>query len=178
MSTFENENIDRLFNSLEEHSMDVEFDQFSDMEIRLEKLRYFRFGWKHFNIYYTGIIGVTFALSSIMFIDYLRREPVENKVVVMAADSTHTGDTVVVESSPAPVVIYRTIHKTDKGAPLAVLADSSFKNMIIKPPVVEPAPVKDTIAEVPKAPKPKRIIVIPKRDTIIKYDTTKVIKRK
>ena len=32
MSTFDNENIDRLFDSLEEHSMDVELDQSRSQE--------------------------------------------------------------------------------------------------------------------------------------------------
>jgi hypothetical protein len=179
MSTFDNENIDRLFDSLEDHSMDVEFDQFSDMEIRLESMRYFRFGWKHFNIYYTGIIGVTFALSSYMFIDYLRSEPIEKKVVMVVADTTAKEEAPVIEAVPTFTDTKKPIRKANPSFSLARLADSSLTKVeepLVVPPA--PAPPPPVVDSVPKAPRPKRIVVIPKRDTIIKYDTTKVVKRK
>src|SRR6478609_4204970 len=155
MSTFDNENIDRLFDSLGDHSMEAEFDQFSDMEVRLENMRYFRFGWKHFNVYYSGIIGLTFALSSYVFIDYLRREPEEKKVVIVAADSTSVEEVPVIENHPVPTDAKKPVHKTNKSFSLSKLADSSLVKE--EPLVVQPAPAPPPkVDSVPKPPKPKR----------------------
>lgn len=187
--SFDNENIDRLFSSLEDHSMPVELEQFKDMEDRLERIRYFRFGWKHFNIYYTIIIALSFLFSGYLLYELLKSPAAETNIIQLPVDSVDATTTAAPAGQIAPKPaqekrkIFHGTKETKSSAPDTALIEAVVVSPELVPPpapVLAPAPVpvKDTTPVAKPAPKVKKVVMIPKRDTIIKYDTTKVIKRK
>jgi hypothetical protein len=194
MKISEEENIDKLFKRLEDHVMEPDLAQLEEMKIKLEGMKYHQFGWRHFNIFYSGLIGLSVLLSAWAVTDrFIDRGGNTN---IIAADTVYIRDTVFIISRGVPDT------KTDKpiegrGPDKKSLASSvnehpqeakrSLDSILDAPPTTIPSygtnppvsitPSPDSV-KLKKTIKPRKIIYINKKDTIIKYDTTKVLRKK
>jgi hypothetical protein len=62
-------NIDQLFGSrLKDHTFEPDPEQWDRLSMSLDRMRFFRFGFRHFNIYYSILIGITTAFFLFMVI--------------------------------------------------------------------------------------------------------------
>ncbi|MDB5271644.1 MAG: hypothetical protein JWO58_11 [Chitinophagaceae bacterium] len=180
MSFSENEHIDDLFKGLQDESTEADIMQFNDMEIRLEKMRFYKFGWKHFNIYHTGMICLCFVFSFWTFIAHLNES--DAPADLPARPSTPYLVPTVEKSKAAQENTSRVKRKRnqieipqEKSTPL--LLDSSIsKTVVLNPLIPEPQKTDSTI--IPKIAKPRKKVYVSRRDTIIQYDTTRVVKKK
>jgi hypothetical protein len=190
--SFPDKKIDDLFKALEQESVSPDAMQFEDMDIRLDKMRYYKFGWKHFNIYHTCIMALCCTISVGLLANYLN-----DKLSASPQQRTEIlTDTLIENRVTQPGETTTTLpdnKKTlqNKGLKaFKVLAldsvqiqptDSALhKEPIIQPLITEASHSKkaDSLLPVTKVAKVKKIIYVNKRDTIVKYDTTRVFKKK
>ncbi|HSZ72681.1 MAG TPA: hypothetical protein VK750_08385 [Cytophagaceae bacterium] len=193
MSFSDKQNIDDLFKGLQDESLEPDTLQFEDMDIRLEKMRFYRFGWKHFNIYHTSIIALSFIMTLYVFTDYI----LHKRVYVERYENSPLADTAVIVPSEQPNEkgIFLSSKKSSVARKQSFVTSSSEisqdSSSLLKVDstaikvndehlvVVEPTIQKRTDSiVVPKIAKLKKTVYINKRDTIVKYDTTRVVKKK
>jgi hypothetical protein len=190
---------DRLDNLFREKLQDFEISPAEDywpyLDKSLDKISFFKFGWKHLNIYNTSV-GL---LSVILPVVYFLNQAPENKSdkqIPVYADSISapekSEDTLILNSEESTVrkkEIFSPIKR--KGAEKEEYAertsspvleaernnDSTQNNKVEELPVIElPEPVK--VVEEKAKPKPKRIIYVVEQDTIIQKDTVKVRRKR
>ncbi len=188
------QDIENLFKqNMDEHVLEPDFDQFQDFEIRLEKMRFTQFSWKHFNIYYTVAIISCVVLTLFNTVYSVLRKPEHKQTVQVYSDSIYieqneTKEGFVPQSSKRKT----TAVGNDQGFVLQPQNDSTInhqgdsihfidpvKNAIFTEKSVNTStvPKKDSIP-VEKVVKKKKSIYVQKRDTIVLYDTTRVIRKK
>lgn len=188
------QDIENLFKqNMDEHVLEPDFDQFQDFEIRLEKMRFTQFSWKHFNVYYTVAIISCVGLTLFNTLYTVLRKPEYKEIVQVHSDSIYIEQNETKEGFvPQPAKRRNTPVSNDQGFVLQPQDDSTInhhgdsihfidpvKNAIFTDKSVHTStvPKKDSIP-VEKVVKKKKSIYVQKRDTIVLYDTTKVIRKK
>jgi hypothetical protein len=188
MSISKKRNIDEIFKDLEDPSLEADFHQLDDMEVRLEKLRYFRFGWRHFNIYYTSLILFCFFASAWTLTDKIYSKFfAESQTVIVHKDSVVTivySDHRKTPVQPSEISFSKKLKRAsliiNDSVSLAVAAVPALDSMADHTENIDQV-IKDKRPDstlVPKIVKPRKIVYVKTRDTIIQYDTTRVIRKK
>lgn len=192
----EKNNLDNLFKEgLKGSQIETQEEDWAALDITLTKLKFFRFGWTYFNIYYCALIGMLFTLAILntTYIVYKVNHP--NNIKVDSSnlpakkresnhiinDSNQKPVIETVNSSPkvinkSNVIIKHIINNNDT----SVVGKQHVQIKQLTPVLLDsvnnvsiPLPEKPIIK-----PRLKKTIYLHKRDTIIKKDTMKIIRRK
>jgi len=199
MGIEDEENIDKLFKRLEDHEIVPDTSQMDEMRIRLEGEKFYHFGWKHFNIYHTIVIGLCTSLSLWSFTDRLIENAQERKSIVII-DTVYVRDTMLsvhtINTDAISDEKPRALSNSKKGDRVmqtltqkpstkknqdSLQTSNAFEtsNKAEATPVTLPQKKeKPDSIHLTKRALPKKIIYITKRDTVVKYDTTKVVRKK
>lgn len=181
------------------HKLDNLFkEKLSDMEIPLEDdywpfieksldapiSSFYKFGWKHFNIYQLSI-----SLLLLFGTVYLLNKPKEKEIVPSntTIEKLPIGNNSDNSDTPQPKVIMpaqkqkSAINKDSIAEPIELKlesdAENSTKNSNVTEEIVLPTP-EPTKPVVEEKPKQKRIIYVIQQDTIIEKDTVKVRRKR
>jgi cytoskeletal protein RodZ len=187
---------DKIDNLFREKLQDIEISPSENywpyLEKSLNKLSFFKFGWKHVNVYNASVGLLAVILPAIYFLN----QPPENKskkqIPVFDSSSVSKEITNSLNSnSEKPEakrekIISQTKKKTLRKAEASEVPSSPELNAVVKDSienkrkestVIEmPEPVK--IIEEKVKSKPKRIIYVVEQDTIIQKDTVKVRRKR
>lgn len=174
-------------------------EDWDDIERELEKKRFFRFAYNRFNIYYLLFIGsyglVTTFLTGLYIKQYFAKTELESSThlsnIHKSAESlvSHQDTSAQVHVLPKQIIIYRDftdMERVTSGVPTDLneknnlsQTDSSISMTSHQQKNILPE-VKDSVAKVPSPTieRKKNPIVVNKHDTIRKYDTVYVHKKK
>ncbi len=194
MDKLKADKLDNLFREkLQDCEISPEENYWPYLEKSLDKVSFFKFGWKHINIYNSSVGLLAILLPAIYFFN----QPSENKsdkgTPLFSDTSSFTkkfadslSSTSVKPAKHQEEVVSETKKKKNKKEAKAEVSSfpelsnevkDSNENKIKESPVVEmPEPIK-IVEEKPK-PKPKRIIYVVEQDTIIQKDTVKVRRKR
>lgn len=169
----------------------LELSDFDKIQIEVAQKKFFKFSGATFNIYYALAIVSTFALSIGMGIDYIiQRKHINDKIMQLDASKAeyqkramlNVNESIeVIKTSPDTKVSAEAPKTIDKGKSFPkpkneqsakkILNSTNLSqhkdNMIITP----------ILPEIIQQNKPKPVLII-KQDTIIRYDSVRVKKRK
>ncbi len=180
--------LDQLFKeNLQNHEISPEEDYWPYLEKSLDKLSFYRFGWKHINIYNTS--ALVLLIPALYFL-FRTQEP----TYVPASPQQHTTDTILDTIAPKedqttstdniqtiskkktePVVVKEAKKTTpDSDKPNQDSVPAVSREEVV--PIVLPEPVKPA-EEKPKV-KTKKIIYVVQQDTIVEKDTVKVRRKR
>ncbi len=192
----EKNNLDRLFKEgLKGSRTDTPEEDWAALDITLTKLKFFRFGWTYFNIYYCALIGMFFTLatlntayivykihhSNIIKVDSSNAPLIKRESDRIISDSTHKSVIEPINSLPKvinkPYIINKQLTKNND---TLIIGKQPVQIKQLTPVLLDsinnvgiPLPEKPIIK-----PRLKKTIYLHKRDTIIKKDTMKIIRRK
>lgn len=174
-------------------------EDWDDIERELEKKRFFRFAYNRFNIYYLLFIGsyglVTTLLTGMYIKEHFAKTELEASShlshTVKAGDSlvSHQGTPTHVQVLPKQVIVYRDFTSMERGTaeePTGLkeknnLSQNDTTISILSHPQKNVLPeVIDSVIKTPSVTieKKKNPVVVNKHDTIRKYDTVYVHKKK
>lgn len=183
--------LDDLFREqFHDHEIAPEEDYWPYLEKSLNRLSFFRFGWKHINIYNVSIGLLAIAIPVLYFLwpqeeTILPEEPrkPEEKETIFGVDSFQTKKkSISIEEAAAAKKEFPKNTKKEFKEKTIDKGERQKDSIPVAPPVLEekitpvqPEPVK--IVEEEK-PKKKKIIYVVQQDTIVEKDTVKVRRKR
>ncbi len=177
---------------LQNHEISPEEDYWPYLEKGLDKAAFYKFGWKHINIYNVSL-GVLAILTALLF-SLLKTPEQETQQPqgIPPANAPILKDTIsghhnfVAPKEKTPVLIHEgttgaknnTKKNTSATTPSAKPTDSLPAVAIPKEELISAPPREEEIKKTEEKPKPKKIIYVVQQDTIIEKDTVKVRRKK
>ncbi|HVD96678.1 MAG TPA: hypothetical protein VNB90_00650 [Cytophagaceae bacterium] len=176
--------LDQLFREkLQHHELAPEEDYWPYLEQELSKPSFYKFGWKHINIYNTSLAVLLLLIPLFYFLS----KPEEKKQTppTPTVDSISTGapEKIISPSSSfsSPTEVKKktqkkiTVEKTFAEQEIIVQDSTPAEIPVEKIIAPEPAPIQ--VEEKPK-PRQKKIIYVVQQDTIVEKDTVKVRRKR
>lgn len=187
----EGKNIGMLFKSkLQNYEAQVEHEEWDQLGMKLDRMRFFRFSISHFNIYYCSAIALCLFLSSAVFIKEVFYDRGNLSLVQPSSINRENAPFIIKDSSvlktKTEVSKIETPQKTSSVPPkinepeVDAFSQKETERDTINEIISSPAPQpKDTILSdsvIPQeksieALKSKNVVHIIKQDTIIVLDT-------
>lgn len=171
--------------------------EWDELDRRLERKRFFRFAYNRFNIYYVCFIAAYGLVTTGLTILYIREHyilDVHEKVVPVSVDASHLHNPsdqrrsyqVKSDINLLPENTKSRNYVRDKGIPEASQESGSDTVIAHMPPKIIASSIhRDTLSVVPektvqelKNKKSQPLTVINRQDTIKKYDTVYVQKKR
>jgi hypothetical protein len=186
LDKFSADKLDNLFKEkLTDMEIPLEEDYWSGIEKGLDKLPFYKFGWKHLNIYNISTVLLALLISFLLFFNQEEKkdQPAPSNIIPGIEkeinDSLPTEVPAKTKDAPVnnnPGSIQNKNNESQKDTARAIepVAAPVQENMPLPADTEKAVPV---IEEKPK-PKPKRIIYVVQQDTIVEKDTVKVRRKK
>ncbi len=181
-------NIGDLFkDKLENFSIEGNPNEWIALDMKLDKMSFFKFHLSHFNIYYAALIGICFSLSSAVFVDHFILER-DNKEVAKKSIATPKEKTpsVVIplekeETNKEKQITHTHIPQVIEPKKNTELNRSEESQHASKNDVKEDIIIQESIEDPLKQANVnpgKKVVYITQQDTLVVYDTLTVKKRK
>lgn len=185
-------NIGDLFKTqLDSFSMEGSADEWVGLDMKLDKMSFFKFHLSHFNVYYAALIGICFSLSSAVFVDHFilhRDAEALNPITTNEynAPQEKTPALVITEKEKTNHTVERKEEIPQRKKSETAAIEKQNKNSTAVQDVLQTNIQKDITKEetveipIKKEPiKPtKKVVYITQQDTLVVYDTLTVKKRK
>jgi hypothetical protein len=179
--------LDQLFQEkLQEHEISPEEDYWPYLEKNLSKISFYKFGWKHINIYNLSLGVLLLAIPVIYALFQSNKKttdpsyPPQEIIDSVKKSEAPKKDPVSVEAAIQPIPKKQIKAKLLK--PDRIATNSEVKTKDSLPTTV---PTEDTTPTLPepfktieKKQKPKKIIYVVQQDTIVEKDTVKVRRKR
>jgi hypothetical protein len=184
MENYPKKDIGGLFNDkLQDFSPEGSPDEWMGLDLKLNKLSFYKFQLAQFNIYYAALIGLCFSFSSAVFVDHFFIQKKNAQEEKISGVSIQTADSMLLLPKPSESTLVTKDNLKKVKNPLEPRAKEDAMGLQTHTPLKETKTVsieevKEKTSEPSQPIKTKNTVYITKQDTIVVYDTLTIKKRK